>query len=62
VISTDAHTTEALAQMRFGVAMARRGWCEAKQIVNAWPVDDFIAFVKAPKSKRADIYRQHVGK
>lgn len=62
VISTDAHTTEALAQMRFGVAMARRGWCEAKHIVNAWPLDDLMVFIKAPKSKRTAIYRQHVGK
>lgn len=37
VISTDAHRTEMLRNMRFGVAQARRGWCEPKAILNTWP-------------------------
>jgi DNA polymerase (family X) len=38
-ISTDAHSAEGLDMMRFGVDQARRGWLEAKDIVNtrAWP-------------------------
>ncbi|GBD11562.1 DNA polymerase/3'-5' exonuclease PolX [bacterium HR23] len=39
VISTDAHRTDALANMRFGVAQARRGWCEPQAIVNTWPLE-----------------------
>ncbi|HEX5513062.1 MAG TPA: DNA polymerase/3'-5' exonuclease PolX [Gammaproteobacteria bacterium] len=34
VISTDAHSTAQLDNMRFGVAQARRGWVEAKNVLN----------------------------
>jgi len=33
-INTDAHATDHLRFMRFGVGVARRGWCQAKDIVN----------------------------
>ena len=38
-ISTDAHSAEGLDMMRFGVDQARRGWLEAKDVVNTrgWP-------------------------
>ncbi|MBI2856343.1 MAG: hypothetical protein HYX93_05800, partial [Chloroflexi bacterium] len=45
IISTDAHASEHLDFMRFGVAMARRGWCEAKHIVNTRPVEEFLRFL-----------------
>ena len=35
VISTDAHGPEGLTDMRFGVAQARRGWLEARDVLNA---------------------------
>jgi DNA polymerase (family 10) len=34
VVSSDAHTVETLAYMRFGVDQARRGWLEAADIIN----------------------------
>ena len=34
VVSSDAHTVERLDAQRYGAAVARRGWCEAKHIVN----------------------------
>jgi DNA polymerase (family 10) len=34
VIGTDAHSSEQLDHMRFGVGMARRGWCEPQHILN----------------------------
>ncbi|HSM62281.1 MAG TPA: DNA polymerase/3'-5' exonuclease PolX [Longimicrobiales bacterium] len=34
VISTDAHSPRALANMRFGVDQARRGWLERKHVLN----------------------------
>ena len=34
VISTDAHTPETLAYMRYGVDQARRGWLEASDVLN----------------------------
>jgi len=33
-ISTDAHSAEGLDLMRFGIDQARRGWLEAKDVVN----------------------------
>jgi DNA polymerase (family 10) len=38
VIGTDAHNSEQLDHMRFGVGMARRGWCEPEHILNTRPL------------------------
>ena len=38
VVSTDAHRIEELAYMRYGVDQARRGWCEARHVLNALPL------------------------
>ncbi|MEE9151632.1 MAG: DNA polymerase/3'-5' exonuclease PolX [Thermoplasmata archaeon] len=39
VISTDAHRTEHLGYMRFGVSTARRGWLERKDVLNTMPTN-----------------------
>ncbi|MBI2719709.1 MAG: DNA polymerase/3'-5' exonuclease PolX [Rhizobiales bacterium] len=38
-IGTDAHSAEGLEMMRYGIDQARRGWLEAKDVINtrAWP-------------------------
>jgi DNA polymerase (family 10) len=36
-INSDAHTAAQLGNLRYGVWMARRGWLEAKDVVNAQP-------------------------
>jgi DNA polymerase (family X) len=41
VIDTDAHEISQMDNMRFGVSVARRGWAEAKDIVNTWKFADF---------------------
>jgi DNA polymerase (family 10) len=38
VISTDAHRIEELGYMRYGVDQARRGWCEARHVLNTRPL------------------------
>ena len=53
LISTDAHTVESLGTMRFGVAVARRGWCEARYIVNTLPQTEFLAFINRKRIGRA---------
>jgi DNA polymerase (family X) len=40
-ISTDAHHPRHLENMTYGVSMARRGWLEAKDVLNALPVAQF---------------------
>ncbi len=40
-ISTDAHHPKHLANMRYGVLMARRGWLEAADVMNTRPLGEF---------------------
>jgi len=47
VINTDAHSDEHLAFMRFGVGVARRGWCQAQDIVNTRPLAEVIAYLRS---------------
>ena len=53
IISTDAHALESLDTMRFGVAVARRGWCEPRHIVNTQPLNDFLAFIRRKRVAQA---------
>ena len=46
VISSDSHAVEHMDNMRFGVAVARRGWCRAEDIVNTRPAAGFLAFLR----------------
>ena len=34
VISTDAHSVKAMNNIKYGVAMARRGWVTRKEVLN----------------------------
>jgi DNA polymerase (family 10) len=38
IIATDAHSTDQLELMKFGVITARRGWLEKKNIINTLPL------------------------
>ncbi|MCM8765906.1 MAG: hypothetical protein NC920_03565 [Candidatus Omnitrophica bacterium] len=40
VISTDAHTLSQLDYLRLGVAVARRGWLEKKDLLNCLPLKE----------------------
>jgi DNA polymerase (family 10) len=31
--------------MPFGVLTARRGWAEAKNIINTWPLEKFVEWI-----------------
>jgi DNA polymerase (family 10) len=41
VIDSDAHRTNELDFMRYGVGQARRGWCTAEDIANTYPLARF---------------------
>ena len=45
-IDTDAHEISQMENMRFGVAVARRGWVEREDVVNAWDWTDFAKWFK----------------
>jgi DNA polymerase (family 10) len=46
VINTDAHHIDQLRYLPLGIAQARRGWAEKEDIINAWPVERLLAFLK----------------
>ena len=46
IINTDAHSTEHLDFMRFGIGVARRGWCQAGDILNSRPLEEVVAHFK----------------
>ena len=56
VINTDSHHHSELAGGRFGVAVARRAWCEPRHILNTMPVADFLRFIQTPKPERKQIF------
>jgi DNA polymerase (family 10) len=47
VISTDAHHPKHLANMRYGVLTARRGWLETADVLNTLPLADFVRAISA---------------
>jgi DNA polymerase (family 10) len=51
-INSDAHSTGGLEVMEYGVATARRGWAEARHIVNALPLEQLLDLL-AGKEARA---------
>lgn len=46
-INTDAHRASEMDLMYFGVLTARRGWVEAKSVLNTWPVERFLEWVQS---------------
>jgi len=46
VISTDAHSTGQLELMKFGVFTARRGWVEARDVINTLPLPPLLKILR----------------
>lgn len=51
-LGTDAHSTEHLKYIRFGVGIARRGWCEAKDLLNTLPAEELLASLVREGNRR----------
>ncbi len=45
-INTDAHSPGELDLMHFGIATARRGWVEAKHVINTWEPDRLLDWLR----------------
>jgi DNA polymerase (family 10) len=45
VVSTDAHSVQGLRSLRYGVAMARRGWLMCEEVLNTMNAQDFTKAV-----------------
>lgn len=46
VLATDAHTVEAMGQLRWAVVTARRGWVTKGEVLNALPAAEFARRVR----------------
>jgi DNA polymerase (family 10) len=45
-IDSDAHAAEHIGYLKYGIGQARRGWAEAKDVINAWPLERMLSFLK----------------
>ena len=45
-IDSDAHAPSHFEFLEFGIAQARRGWATKNDIINAWPVEKMLKFLK----------------
>ncbi|MDP3710798.1 MAG: DNA polymerase/3'-5' exonuclease PolX [bacterium] len=45
-ISSDAHSVSHFKVLEFGIAQARRGWAEKKDVINAWPAEKMLKMLK----------------
>ncbi len=52
VISTDAHRVGELAQSRWGIRQAQRGWVDPDMIANTWPARRFLAWARERRHGR----------
>jgi DNA polymerase (family 10) len=46
IIGTDAHIVDQMEYLRLGVSVARRGWCEKKDLLNFFTYDKFMEWLK----------------
>lgn len=45
-IDSDAHAATNFSFLEFGIAQARRGWATKSDIINAWPAEKMMTFLK----------------
>ncbi|MFJ4524075.1 DNA polymerase/3'-5' exonuclease PolX [Streptomyces sp. NPDC088810] len=45
-VNTDAHSVPHLAQLRFGVGTAQRGWLTGEDVINTWPLTRLRRFLR----------------
>jgi DNA polymerase (family 10) len=50
-IGSDSHSTDGFHALQFGIAQARRGWVEAKDIINTRQVEEMLALLKRNRRK-----------
>jgi len=51
-IQTDAHSIEGLSMMDFGIAIARRGWLEERDVINTLPLDKLMSRLKNNREQK----------
>ena len=56
VINTDSHDHAHLGKKRYGIAVARRAWCEPQHILNTFTREHFLEFIRTPKPDRIKVF------
>jgi len=51
-VDSDAHHPAHLDYLEYGVSQARRGWAERKDVINAWPVEKMLSFLKNGRARK----------
>src|SRR5438128_10934579 len=51
VINPDAHRTERLRDLWFGIGIARKGWLTKEEVVNCWALSKIEALLRAKRKK-----------
>ena len=46
IINTDAHHKDQMRYIEYGIAQARRGWAQKEDIINCWPLEKLLKFLK----------------
>lgn len=46
-VDSDAHSTSHLKYLEWGVGQARRGWAKRRDVINAWPLEKCLKFLKS---------------
>jgi len=49
-VDSDAHAADQLENISYGVGQARRAWVTAREVLNAQPLEDVLAFVRRKRS------------
>ena len=52
IIGTDAHFIDQMEYLFYGTAVARRAWCEKKDILNTLPYNEFKKWLKDVRNRR----------
>ncbi|HEX6850715.1 MAG TPA: DNA polymerase/3'-5' exonuclease PolX, partial [Candidatus Polarisedimenticolaceae bacterium] len=50
-IDPDSHDTAGLSDVDYGVGVARKGWCTAEDVLNAWPLDRLLAWLRDRRAR-----------
>jgi len=58
-IGSDAHSIVQLDQIRYGVFQARRGWIEARSVINTWPWAKLSRWLEHRNSTLKKVARSH---
>jgi len=51
-INPDAHSIDNYGFLEYGIAMARKGWLTADDVINCLPLDEFLAKVKSIRERK----------